>query len=148
ARSLPVHRSPLIHRVEAPTPSPLARIRLAYWLMMSTAWLKPTKTITRYQRPLPFHKNGISWSLPSSFTIVPAVRILVQGARSSGHGRGICPADVGLFGQDRKRQEAQIFSDTGCKRAGTLLTLPDGKHSESSFWIPIMARSRVQRLRI
>jgi microcin C transport system substrate-binding protein len=51
------------------------------------------------------------------------------------------PPMSGCLSQDPKRQAAQIFSDTGCKPARTLLTLPDGKHFESSFWISIMARS-------
>ncbi len=38
-------------------------------------------------------------------------------------------------GQDREllRRAAKLFSDAGCKRAGTLLTLPDGKPFEIEF---------------
>jgi hypothetical protein len=32
---------------------------LAYWLMMSIAWLNPIKTTTRFRRQLPFHENRI-----------------------------------------------------------------------------------------
>jgi microcin C transport system substrate-binding protein len=113
-----------------------ARIRQAIGLAFDFEWTNTNIMYGVYARSASFFQNS---PMAAQGDPAPEELALLEPFRGeldpSVFGEVHVPPVSDGSGQDREllRRASQLFSDAGCKRAGTLLSLPDGKPFEIEF---------------
>ncbi|MGB6326872.1 MAG: extracellular solute-binding protein, partial [Methylocella sp.] len=113
-----------------------ARIRQAIGLAFDFEWTNANIMYGVYSRTTSFFQNS---PMAAQGRPAPEELALLEPFRGdldpSVFGEVYVPPVSDGSGQDREllRRAATLFSDAGCKRAGTHLTLPDGKPFEIEF---------------
>jgi microcin C transport system substrate-binding protein len=114
-----------------------ARIREAIGLAFDFEWTNANIMYGFFSRTTSFFQNS---PMAAEGTPSPQELALLEPYRSKEldptvFGAVYVPPDSDGSGQDRTllHQAAQLFSEAGCKRSGTALTLPDGKPFEIEF---------------
>ena len=112
------------------------KIRQAIGLAFDFEWTDANIMYGVYARTTSFFQNS---PMAAQGSPAPEELALLEPFRSeldpSVFGEVYVPPVSDGSGQDREllRRASQLFSEAGCKRAGTLLTLPDGKPFEIEF---------------
>jgi len=112
------------------------KIRQAIGLAFDFEWTDANIMYGVYARTTSFFQNS---PMAAQGSPAPEELALLEPFRSeldpSVFGEAYVPPVSDGSGQDREllRRASQLFSEAGCKRAGTLLTLPDGKPFEIEF---------------
>ena len=112
------------------------RIRQAIGLAFDFEWTNANIMYGVYSRTNSFFQNS---TMAAQDSPAPEEVALLEPFRGdvdpAVFGEVYVPPVSDGSGQDREllRRAATLFSDAGCKRAGTLLTLPDGKPFEIEF---------------
>ncbi len=112
------------------------KIRQAIGLAFDFEWTDANIMYGVYARTTSFFQNS---PMAAQGSPAPEELALLEPFRSeldpSVFGEVYVPQVSDGSGQDREllRRASQLFSEAGCKRAGTLLTLPDGKPFEIEF---------------
>ncbi|MGO8845103.1 MAG: extracellular solute-binding protein [Methylocella sp.] len=112
------------------------KIRQAIGLAFDFEWTDANIMYGVYARTTSFFQNS---PMAAQGSPAPEELALLEPFRSeldpSEFGEVYVPPVSDGSGQDREllRRASQLFSEAGCKRAGTLLTLPDGKPFEIEF---------------
>ena len=113
-----------------------ARIRQAIGLAFDFEWTNANIMYGVYARTTSYFQNSPMAAQgspsPQEFAMLEPYR---EELDPSVFGEVYVPPVSDGSGQDRKllRRASQLFSQAGCKRAGTLLMLPDGKPFEIEF---------------
>ncbi|TPV97784.1 MAG: Oligopeptide-binding protein AppA [Beijerinckiaceae bacterium] len=113
-----------------------ARIREAIGLVFDFEWTNANIMYGVYARTTSYFQNS---PMAAQGSPAPQELALLEPFRAeldpTVFGEVYVPPVSDGSGQDREllRRAAQLFTDAGCKRAGTELTLPDGKPFEIEF---------------
>ena len=112
------------------------RIRRAIGLAFDFEWTNANIMYGVYARTTSYFQNS---PMAAQGSPAPEELVLLEPYRNAldptVFGEVYVPPVSDAAGQDREllRQASELFSEAGCKRAGTLLTLPDGKPFEIEF---------------
>ncbi|MCI0736997.1 MAG: extracellular solute-binding protein [Beijerinckiaceae bacterium] len=112
------------------------KIRQAIGLAFDFEWTNANIMYGVYSRTTSYFQNSPMAAqgspAPEEFALLEPFR---NGIDPSVFGEVYVPPVSDGSGQDREllRQAAKLFTDAGCKRVGTVLTLPDGKPFEIEF---------------